>query len=88
MPYKVGIYSFQDSARAAAAAEGMNAMERDGWVAHTAMPNFNEVSVLWHKPLVTELSVQVAGQLGEVHCPGCTCMVTCQAQDAGEPVPE
>jgi hypothetical protein len=52
MPYRTGIYSFQDNARAAAAAEGMNAMELDGWTIHTAIPNFNELSVLWYKPMV------------------------------------
>jgi hypothetical protein len=51
MPYLTGIYSFQDNARAAAAAEGMNSMERDGWTIHTAIPNYTELSVLWYKPL-------------------------------------
>lgn len=54
MPYQVGIYNFQDAQRGAAAAEGMNAMERDGWTIHTAIPNYTELSVLWYKPLPGE----------------------------------
>lgn len=50
MPYTYGYYSFQHPAQAAAAQEQMDKMEADGWDVHTAVPNFTELAVVWHKP--------------------------------------
>jgi hypothetical protein len=74
MQYQYQRYSFQDTPKQLAAQEQIDQMVADGWTVHTALPNFTELAMLWHKP------DDVAPA---AHCPGCSC-----PQAAEDPVPE
>lgn len=79
--YEYDLYSFQDGPRAASSKERIDQRVADGYEVHTAMPNFNELAILWHKP---EPPTPLEALAGQVHCPGCTCT----QQPAEEPAPE
>lgn len=49
--YSYAIYSFQHAEISAGSQAKMDAMAADGWRAHTAMPNFTELAVLWEREL-------------------------------------
>jgi hypothetical protein len=47
--YRFANYSFQDSARAAAAHAAIDAMCEDGWHVHSATVNYIEAGILWER---------------------------------------
>lgn len=49
MPYRYAVYNVQDEARSQAFQRTLDAMEADGWRAHTVNPNFAEICIFWEK---------------------------------------